>query len=123
MYGFDVFFKVLHSWKGVEKTFVKVNTGRGEGDCGDYFEAGKEYVVYASHAYGIPSNYLVTSTCSRNALVANAIEDLNYLNSLPQLSKKFAVPILWAEKDTITFVLTVVTVGILFFVRRHRVRP
>lgn len=117
--GFSVFFKVINSWKGVEKSFVEVNTGRGGGDCGYTFEMGKEYLVYASYAYGIPDNYWVTGICSRNATLPDATEDLNYLNSLPQLSPKFALPIPWAEKDTITFVLAMVIIGAVAFARRR----
>jgi|SRR5688572_29763691 len=117
--GFGVFFKVINSWKGVEKSFVEVNTGRGGGDCGYTFEMGKEYLVYASYAYGIPDNYWVTGICSRNATLPDATEDLNYLNSLPQLSPKFALPIPWAEKDTITFVLAMVIIGAVAFARRR----
>lgn len=122
MYGFDVFFKVLKSWKGVEKTFVKVNTGRGGGDCGYSFEVGKEYLVYASYAYGVPGSYWVTGICSRNAELPKATEDLNYLRSLPELPLEFKVPIPWAETDSITFALAVLVVGVVIFARQWRQR-
>jgi hypothetical protein len=120
LYGFDVFFKVLNSWKGVEKTFIKVNTGRGGGDCGYSFILDQEYLVYASYAYGIPNNYWVTSICSRNAILPEATEDLNYLNTLPEMKLKFAVPIPWADRETITVVLAMAILGIFLLVRQHR---
>ena len=120
-YGCDIFFEVINSWKGVEKTSIKVNTGRGGGDCGYSFEMDKEYLIYASHAYGIPGNYWVTGICSRNALLLNATDDLNSLNPLAELPLKFSVPIPWAEKDSLTLVLVVVIVGIIVFaIRRLR---
>ena len=122
-YGFDIFFKVINSWKGVEQTLIKVNTGRGGGDCGSIFEMDKEYLIYASHAYGIPDNYWVTGICSRNAILSNAAEDLNYISSLPELPLKFSVPIPWAEKDSITLVLVIIIVGmIVFAIRRLRIQ-
>ena len=120
-YGFDIFFKVINSWKGVEKTSIKVNTGRGGGDCGYSFEMDKEYLIYASHAYGIPDNYWVTGICSRNAILPDASEDLKYLNSLPELPLKFALPIPWAEKDSITLVVVIIIVGVIVFAI-HRLR-
>jgi len=118
--NFSVFFKILNSWKGLEKTFVEVNTGRRGGDCGYSFVSGQEYLVYTNHAYGIPDNYWVTGICSRNAILSDATEDLNYLNSLPELPLKFAVPIPWAEKDTITAVVGTVIIGVLTFARQRR---
>ena len=122
-YGFIIFFKVINSWKGVEKTYIKVNIGRGGGDCGYSFEMDKEYLIYASHAYGIPGNYWVTGICSRNAILHNASEDLKYLNSLPELPLKFALPIPWAEKDSITLVFVIIFVGVIVFaIRRLRIQ-
>jgi hypothetical protein len=120
LYGFDVFFKVLNSWKGVDKTFVKVNTGRGGGDCGYSFILDQEYLVYASYAYGIPNNYWVTSICSRNAILPKATEDLNYLSTLPEMKLRFTAPIPWADRETITVVLAMAILGIFIFVRQHR---
>jgi len=119
LYGFDVFFKVIDSWKGVENSYARVNTGRGGGDCGFSFEMEKEYLVYASHAYGTPGNYWVTSICSRSAVMDFATEDLDYLSSRPELPIKFSLPNLWAAKDTITFGLIVLSVGIYFILRRR----
>lgn len=120
--GFSVFFKVLKSWKGVEKTFVEVNTGRGGGDCGYSFVSGQEYLIYASHAYGKPGNYWVTGICSRNAILHDATEDLTYLNSFPELTQDFAISILWTENDSITFMLATIILGIVVFVKQRRNR-
>ncbi|HET9906155.1 MAG TPA: hypothetical protein VFQ23_05930 [Anaerolineales bacterium] len=113
----SIFFKVLNSWKGVEKTLVEVNTGRGDSDCGYSFVNGQEYLIYANFAYGIPDNYWVTSICTRNAMLHDASEDLKYLNSLPELPLKFALPIPWAETDSITVVIIVI-IGVIVSVMR-----
>lgn len=117
--GFSVFFKVINSWKGVEKTLVEVNTGRGDGDCGYLFTVGEEYLVYANHAYGIPDNYWVAGICSRTAELSNAKEDLNYLTSMPTIPLQFSIPIPWVEQDFIFFLLSVILLGLIIFTRRR----
>jgi hypothetical protein len=119
--GYSVFFKVIDAWKGLEKTFVEVNTGRGGGDCGYTFEIGKEYLIYASHAYGIPDNYWVTGICGRTSELAFAAEDLDYLSAFPTLPLKSTLPIMLTEKDVIILGLPfLITVGVLLLIRLRR---
>ncbi len=75
-------------WKLVGNTTVQIQTGRGGGDCGYEFTIGSDYLVYASHAYGKPNAYLVTSICSRTTELSQAAEDMAYLNTLPTLGLK-----------------------------------
>ena len=117
--GFSVFFKVIDSWKGVEKTLAEVNTGRGGGDCGYQFVVGEEYLVYANPAYGIPDNYWVTGICTRTAPLSNAKEDLNYLASIPIIPLQFSIPIPWVEEDWIFFLLSLIALGLIIVTRRH----
>lgn len=103
--GFSIFFKVTNSWKGIESTYVSVNTGRGGGDCGYSFSQNKEYLIYAGYGYGIPGNYWVTSICSGNSIFTHDLEDLKYLNTKPSLSLKYSIPVFWTENDSITLSL------------------
>jgi len=107
--GFSVFFKVINSWKGVDNTIIDIATGRGGGDCGYTFDRDQEYLVYASHAYGIPDNYWVTGICGRTAKLSNATEDLEYLSKVPTLSLKSTLSIMLAEKDLIYASLFILT--------------
>lgn len=118
--GFSVFFNVLNAWKGLGKTFVEVNTGRGGGDCGYSFTINKEYLIYANHAYGIPDNYWVTSTCSRTIDISNATDEMKYLSTLPSLPLNFTIPIVLTEKDAILYGLPLMLVGVTIFVQRRR---
>jgi hypothetical protein len=117
--GFSIFFKVINSWKGVEKTLAKVHTGRGDGDCGYPFAVGEKYLVYANPAYGIPGNYWVAGICSRTAELTSANEDLNYLTSIPTKPLQFAIPIPWAEQDLIFLLLSLIVLGLIIFIRRR----
>ena len=105
LWGYSVFFNVIESWKGVQTTIVQVDTGYGMGDCGYSFRPDREYLIYASHAYGVVDDYWVTSICSRKADLKAANEDLNYLNSKRSLSLRYFLPILWTEKDSIVLAL------------------
>ena len=118
--GHSVFFKVINSWKGLKNTFVQVNTGRGEGDCGYSFAVDREYLIYGNYAYGIPDNYWVTSICSRTIEISNATEEMKYLSTMPILPLKFTIPILLTEKDVILYGLPLILVGIAIFVQRRR---
>jgi hypothetical protein len=117
--GFSVFFKVINSWKGVEKTLAEVNTGRGGGDCGYQFIVGEEYLVYANPAYGIPDNYWVTGICTRTTALSNAKEDLNYLTSIPTIPLQFSIPIPWVDEDWIFFLLSLMVLGLIILTRRR----
>lgn len=121
-WGYSVFLKIFDSWKGFAKNFIEIDTGNGMGDCGFSFALDKEYLVYASHAYGIPDNYLVAGTCSRTAEVSDAAEDLNYLNKFPVLPLRISIPILWTEKDTIVSTLLLAPIVMLIFLRRRQLQ-
>src|SRR6185503_2283151 len=112
--GYRVHFRVHNSWKGVEQTTVLVDTGYGMGDCGYPFAVSSDYLVYASHPYGIPDNYWVTSTCSRNAEISAAGTDLRYLNTLPLLPLRSSIQIFGLPAGVMTlwvvFFLTAVGV-------------
>ena len=118
--GYSVFFKVIDSWKGVKKTIVEVDTGRGMGDCGYSFILHEEYLVYASHAYGIPENYWVTSICSRTGKSSMAADDLNFLSTLPSHSLQYAIPIMWTEQDLIILMLPLILATAVLLIGRRR---
>jgi hypothetical protein len=113
--GYRIYLRVNHSWKGVEKTTVVVDTGYGKGDCGYPFAVSNDYLVYASYPYGIPENYWVTSICSRNSEISAAATDLKYLNDLPGLqltsaSQIFGLPLgAWAA-----WVVLLLVAGLVF---------
>ena len=117
---FSVFFKVINSWKGLDTSTIEVSTGRGGGDCGYSFLTNEEYLVYASHAYGRPDGYWVTSTCSRTAELSNAADDFLYLDALPTIQLKPAIAIFWTERDTILLVLTSIPIMFSVFLASKR---
>ena len=120
-WGYSVFLYVFDSWKGVKGTVAEVDTGYGMGDCGYTFELDKEYLIYASHAYGIPDNYWVTGTCGRTAELSNATEDIKYLDTFPTIPLQYTLPIMWTEKDLIFFGLpSLIIVGALVFIKLRR---
>ena len=100
--GYRVHFRVHNSWKGVEQTTVLVDTGYGMGDCGYPFAVSSDYLVYASHSYGIPDNYWVTSICSRDAEISAAGTDLRYLNTLPLLPLRSSIQIFGLPAGVVT---------------------
>lgn len=119
--GFSIFFKVINSWKGLDASFIEVSTGRGTGDCGYSFLTHEEYLIYLSHAYGIPGNDWVTSICSGNSILsATSTEELNYLNTFPILPLKTTIPTLWTEKDTIISALLLIPIASIIFIKRRR---
>ena len=68
-------------WKGPIARETVVFTGSGGGDCGYFFEPGKEYLVYATMPNGgspqiVPANSLTTGICSRTAPLDQAGADL-----------------------------------------------
>ncbi len=74
-----VTFDVEKSWKGVWGEEIKINTAKDSAGCGYNFEEDKSYVVYAP----LVEEELTVTLCSRTALVDDAQEDLDYLNTLP----------------------------------------
>jgi hypothetical protein len=120
--GFSVFFKVFDSWKGIGTSYIEVNTGRGDGDCGYSFRLKREYLIYANRAYGIPGNYWVTSTCSGNSPLSVSTEDLSYLNTFPMLPLKSTLPILWTERDTVISALLLTPIAAIIGIKRRRLQ-
>jgi len=117
--GFTVILDVINSWKGIDRTSVEVNTGRGGGDCGYSFTKNMDYLVYASYAYGIPGNYWVTSICSRTTEASNASDDFKYLNQFPTIPLKYALPIALIKIYLIILGPIFITVGGILFVRQR----
>ena len=79
--GTHVTFQVAEPFIGMEAygKEVEIRTGRGGGDCGYPFTAGKSYVVYV---YKTKEGLLVSSICSRTSPADGAQADLDYLRSL-----------------------------------------
>jgi hypothetical protein len=65
-------------WKGRPEEADSVFTALFDASCGYDFEVGETYLIYA---YREKSGRLWTHLCTRNALLANAQEDLKYLDS------------------------------------------
>jgi hypothetical protein len=59
-------FVILSVYKGsLKHDTLTVTTGLGGGDCGFYFEEGKQYIVYASAESRAGYNTMRTSICRR----------------------------------------------------------
>lgn len=70
---------VDRAFRGVEGTSVAVFTGLGGGDCGYSFKNGERYLVYA---YRAQDGRLTTGICSRTRPLAQAVDDLQFIESL-----------------------------------------
>lgn len=71
-------FATQRAFRGVEGTTVDVFTGMGGGDCGYAFKTGEQYLVYASRRQG----RLTTGICSRTRPLAEAAEDLKFIQGI-----------------------------------------
>ncbi|WP_068777312.1 hypothetical protein [Paenibacillus sp. FJAT-26967] len=61
-----VLFEVHAAWKGISENQVIVNTSYGGSDaCGNEYEVGRKYLVFANRYDKLP--FLQTSTCSLTA--------------------------------------------------------
>ena len=67
-------------FRGVQGTTQTVFTNSDGPACGYAFKPGERYVVYAYRSK--PGGPLSTSTCSRTRPIAEAVEDLEFFNSL-----------------------------------------
>lgn len=76
----SVKFTVTESFRGVKENSVEIITGRGGGDCGYPFEAGKEYLVYANE--NKETGKLGTGICARTRPIEKAEEDLQYFREI-----------------------------------------
>lgn len=71
-WGRSFTFEVSRIYKGRTKSSViTIYSGIGGPDCGQYFESGKEYIVYAyevndDRMKGVSTPYFYTSFCARN---------------------------------------------------------
>jgi 5-hydroxyisourate hydrolase-like protein (transthyretin family) len=74
-----VTFTIERALRGLEGTSVGVTTGMGGGDCGYAFKAGERYLVYA---YRAQDGQLRTGICSRTRPIAEAADDLTFIDRL-----------------------------------------
>jgi hypothetical protein len=74
-------FSIERAFRGVQGAAVNIDTGMGGGDCGYSFKAGGQYLVYAYRT--AEGSRLGTGICSRTRPIANADEDLRYIEGMP----------------------------------------
>lgn len=72
-----VTFEVSKVWKGELNKTTIVSTAANSAMCGNYFEVGEKYLVYA-YSEG---DELMTNICSRTARLKDARQDINDLGS------------------------------------------
>jgi len=70
-------------YRGVDGKTAEIVTGGGGGDCGYAFTRGQRYLVYARRA---PDGRLTVSICSRTRPIAEAADDLRYIETMPASS-------------------------------------
>src|SRR5690606_9382510 len=100
---------------------VLIRTGHSTGDSSGYpFELGGYYLVYASHSYGNPEKYLLTSNCHRNLKSPNNSEDIAYLNTQPTLESSYFPAII--RTINISSIITLLSLGgfIYFLLRKKK---
>lgn len=73
----EVIFEVSQVWKGPEYTRLSVKTALSSASCGFEFQAGQEYIVYASGDEG----GLETGLCTRTRTLADGGEDVQALGA------------------------------------------
>ena len=118
--GRRIVFEVDRSWQGVETSSVMIRTGYYTGNSSGYpFEIGNYYLVYASHAYGDPEKYLLTSLCSRTLVSPNNSEDIAYLNNLPTLELSY-FPAILRTMDSSQIITVLLLVGFVYILGRRR---
>ena len=118
--GRKIVFVVDRSWKGVETTSVTIRTGYNTGNSSGYpFEVGEYYLVYASHAYGDPEKYLLTSLCHRTQKSPNASEDIAYLSHVPTLDLDYS-PAIVRTIDGNLVVATLLVAGFVYVFQRRK---
>ncbi len=118
--GRRIVFIVDRSWKGVETSSVMIRTGYNtQNPYGYPFEVGSYYLVYASHAYGDPEKYLLTSLCSRTLVSPNNSEDIAYLNNLPTLELSY-FPAILRTMDSSQIITVLLLVGFVYILGRRR---
>ena len=86
---YGVRFRVETSWKGAPKRSIYIFTGNLRNDVDPWFEKGQRWLVYASYerlynnanGTGGYKIKLISPTCNRTVLLADAAEDLRALGS------------------------------------------
>ena len=74
----EVSIDVYDVWKGSIGSQIIILTGIDDGICGYNFQVNEEYLIYGNYS----GDYIWTNICTRTNLLADAEEDLDYLNSL-----------------------------------------
>ena len=117
--GRRIVFQVDRSWKGVDTSSVMIRTGYNSEDSSSYpFEIGSYYLVYASHAYGDPDKYLLTSLCHSTQRSPNNSEDIAYLNDLPLLDLRYFPAIIRTIDGK--FVTTLLVLMVIIYILRRK---
>lgn len=70
---------VERGFRGIEGATAEVLTGMGGGDCGYDFKTGERYLVYADRNQ---EGRLTTGICSRTRPIAEAADDLKFIDGL-----------------------------------------
>jgi hypothetical protein len=73
-------FRVQEMFRGELSEIEQIWTGQGFGDCGYDFHVGESYLVYAHK--DPETGRMTTGICTRTAPAADAIADLDYLQSV-----------------------------------------
>lgn len=81
-------FEAVTPFRGVKGHAVTVSTASSGPACGYQFKEGERYLVYAHHRSGAPE--FVVSLCSRTRLLAEAAEDLQFLQTLSSVRAEHA---------------------------------
>jgi hypothetical protein len=72
---------IKQAFRGVDGGQIEVVSGWGGGDCGFEFKLGESYLIYASRSKA--DTRLHTSICTRTRALADAADDLAFIDSLP----------------------------------------
>lgn len=89
---------VLHGVADGQKE-VEVGTGSGGGDCGYFFEVGREYVVYAIWNR---DGWLETSICSGTRPLSEAATDLAYFRAMEHAPNRGSLRVHTWSKEAIS---------------------
>jgi len=83
-------FKVLNAYKGIDEECVEIITGNPFGGCGDHFNIGEKYVIFASNSHYREKNegMYETSICAGNGPVS---EYSDFLETLKIMKAKGAL--------------------------------
>jgi hypothetical protein len=98
--GFRVEFDIISAYRGIEGSTTTILTAGSGPACGYSFKQGERYLVYAYRRDGD----LVTGICSRTGLLAQAGDDIRFLEtlSLPGTSARLYGTVRHWEQDLAT---------------------